>query len=128
MLWICDYLPPINLWNFPKMINQNHPKAKELSAATQHVINHLHILRDEIKLMAEQNEELAVKLWPLWEANEFAIQDLWGFEKNSANHKDWYKFPYCTCPKLDNNDAFPYRQYVKASCPIHGYWTKNENN
>ena len=62
-----------------------------------------------LKTMAEQITKL-----------EFKLQRLWGFQENVNFHRFW-ELPYCKCPKLDNEDAWPYGYYYRNSeCPIHG--------
>ena len=55
-----------------------------------------------------------------WTANEFDLQDLWGFTPDPNYHMFW-TMEGCTCPKMDNRDAWgtPYHVY-SGSCPIHG--------
>ena len=51
---------------------------------------------------------------------EFLLQDAWKFERNINYHKFW-EAPHCTCPKMDNDDAWPSGYYVRnLSCPVHG--------
>jgi hypothetical protein len=51
---------------------------------------------------------------------EFELQDLWGFPRDARYHKFWLR-PKCTCPKLDNEDAYPTGFYTtNQECPIHG--------
>ena len=50
---------------------------------------------------------------------EFKLQAEWGFELDSRRHY-WYKVPKCSCPRMDNEDAAPYRQYIDRGCIIHG--------
>ena len=50
---------------------------------------------------------------------EFALQDQWGFERNAKFHRFWER-PKCTCPMLDNSDAYPTGRYViNRECPVH---------
>ena len=65
------------------------------------------------------DENLLAKLDSAFTANEFYLQNLWGFEENIDFHKFW-EAPKCTCPKLDNNDQYPTGYYsYNQSCPIH---------
>lgn len=51
---------------------------------------------------------------------EFELQELWGFSKDARFHKFW-ELPKCTCPKIDNADAYPTGYYIYSdNCPIHG--------
>lgn len=59
----------------------------------------------------------------LWEQTEFLLQELWGFPKDSKYHKFW-EMSGCTCPKMDNDDAYPTGYYTRdGSCPLHGEHT-----
>ena len=51
---------------------------------------------------------------------EFLLQDAWKFPRDANFHRFW-EMPHCTCPKMDNEDAYPSDYYVlNLSCPIHG--------
>lgn len=51
---------------------------------------------------------------------ELQLQRLWGFEENLNYYKFWL-VPYCHCPRIDNEDNYPYGYYViNCGCPIHG--------
>jgi hypothetical protein len=50
---------------------------------------------------------------------EFELQDAWGFNQSVMYHRFW-ELPKCNCPKYDNQDAYPYRQYINLTCPLHG--------
>jgi hypothetical protein len=48
------------------------------------------------------------------------LQELWGFPQNMNYIKTW-KYPYCKCPKTENDDRYPYGPYwTSEDCPIHG--------
>jgi hypothetical protein len=50
---------------------------------------------------------------------EFHLQKLWGFKQEKRYHRFWY-YPKCMCPKMDNDDRYPYESYiVKKGCPLH---------
>src|ERR1035437_6269419 len=50
---------------------------------------------------------------------EFALQRVWHFPLDQNFHRFWH-FPGCTCPKMDNEDAYPHGYYTKAmDCPVH---------
>jgi len=71
-------------------------------------------LREEIT-----SSEYAAK----WEQNEYRLQALWGFPLDSKYHKFW-EMPGCTCPKMDNDDAYPTGYYTRSGdCPLHGEHT-----
>ena len=51
---------------------------------------------------------------------EFLLQDAWKFPRDAKFHRFW-ETPHCTCPKMDNADAWPSGYYVKTiDCPVHG--------
>jgi len=58
-------------------------------------------------------------LFRLWKRQEFILQALWRFELDEKFHKD-YLLPGCTCPKMDNDDAYPVQRWVSADCIFHG--------
>ena len=63
----------------------------------------------KIKVYAKDLEQL-----------EFLLQDAWKFERNINYHKFW-EAPHCTCPKMDNDDAWPSGHYIRNfGCPVHG--------
>jgi hypothetical protein len=100
------------------MINKEHIKYSSLSDEALATISGLHSVRDQIVELARQSEDIAIKLYPLWVTNEFILQDLWGFKRDTNYHRSW-EYPYCKCPKMDNEDAYPYRRYVAGSCKLH---------
>lgn len=51
---------------------------------------------------------------------EFELQRLWGFPEDIKFHKFW-ETNCCICPKLDNQDAYPFGYYViNHECQLHG--------
>lgn len=50
---------------------------------------------------------------------EFELQGLWGLSKDANFHRFW-EYQKCECPKLDNLEAYPHRQIINLSCPLHG--------
>lgn len=102
------------------VINENHPKYLELTTDERYAINELHRIRQALLTLAETSEEVAQKIFNIWEANEYALQEFWGFPRNAIYHKS-YNFPYCSCPKLDNDDAYPHHMIDSELCPIHNY-------
>ena len=53
---------------------------------------------------------------------EYAMQTVWGFDRDSKKHTWWLKPERCTCPKLDNMDPAYYGSgaIINEDCPIHG--------
>lgn len=63
----------------------------------------------KIKVYAKDLEQL-----------EFLLQDAWKFPRDVNYHRFW-EMPHCTCPKMDNDDAYPSGYYVRSlCCPAHG--------
>ena len=103
------------------MINKEHPKHAELPKEAIMAINKLHVLREGLLLVARSDKKIARTVFPLYKELEATLQKLWGFPINPEYVKEWY-YPYCTCPKVDNDERYPYGQYYQtADCPIHGY-------
>jgi hypothetical protein len=97
---------------------------KNLSDEQIVYILHLH----EMKLMIMDNmsktdvsdRDALVKMAENITSLEYQLQDAWDFPRNEDYHCFWY-LPHCSCPKLDNDDAYPSGWYVRSSdCPIHG--------
>lgn len=67
------------------------------------------------------NQKALEKLDQEFTANEFYLQEQWGFEKNIDYHKFW-EAPKCTCPKIDNEDSYPSGYYsFNQNCPVHSH-------
>ena len=71
-----------------------------------------------------QEGKISVKEYlELWTQNEYSLQELWGFPKDPNYHKFW-EMAGCTCPKMDNEDAYPTGYYIRVGdCPLHGEHT-----
>ena len=92
-----------------------------------------HILRlHELKLkvcakmeaLPPDNPEVEVGAKVL-EQLEFLLQEAWKFPRNANFHRFW-EMPHCTCPKMDNEDAYPSGYYVKSlCCPVHGEFNES---
>ena len=100
------------------MINSNHPLADTLSKENKRCIESLHTISNIVVNLAKESEEIAIILFPLWEEIEYSLQKLWGFPEDPKYHKS-YNYPYCICPKLDNEDSYPHLSYRTEGCPIH---------
>lgn len=102
------------------MINKALAKKQGLTQETIEKIEALHKKRDSLEA-----RRLNCSLDPdsfliLWTVNEYRLQELWGFPKNAAYHRFW-DAKGCTCPKMDNDDAYPSGHYViNQNCPLHG--------
>lgn len=113
-----------NIFNKDKenttVINKLHPQYKVLSDEQKEVITTLHHVRSLIEQAAHVTSGIARTLYPLWYKNEKTLQKMWGFEDNETYIKFW-QYPYCACPKMDNNDSYPSgHYYINGNCPIHG--------
>jgi hypothetical protein len=97
------------------------------------VIDKLHTLRYLIDknvkeiMVSRKNlssDELAGLLqtnYTIWMDNEKLLQKLWKFKAEDRYIRTW-NFPACSCPKMDNEDAWPHGPYiVNQSCIIHGW-------
>jgi hypothetical protein len=85
-------------------------------------IRKLHIQRLKmIEKMENTDEKDALrKLAKKIEKIDFNLQEAWGFEK-SPNFHYWWKVPKCTCPQMDNEDAYGTKyRIIDENCPIHG--------
>lgn len=105
-----------------------------LDHTTREVIDKLHILRDFLEdharrlMTTNDSEEYEVSVtdlikstYDVWFENEQLLQKLWKFREDKDYIKFW-TFPACTCPKMDNDDAYPHGRYVTVqNCPIHGW-------
>lgn len=51
---------------------------------------------------------------------EYALQELWGFGKDHAMHKFWYR-PKCSCPRIDNEERYGMKvgQIISGGCILH---------
>ena len=102
------------------MINHSLAKQRNLSAETISAIENLHLIREKLEFVAATNEPIAKIIYPLWVENEYTLQELWGFKRDSTYHRNWH-YPFCTCPKVDNDDSYPTGYYYRTmGCPIHG--------
>lgn len=104
-------------------LNERLILQKNLSESEVEQILRLHEYRLTIraKMRALPSDNPKVKAYAKdLEQIEFLLQDAWKFERNINYHKFW-EAPHCTCPKMDNEDAWPSGYYVKAlDCPVHG--------
>jgi len=104
------------------MVNKDLVKRLGISDENVKKIEELHVYRDSLfRLMENSKDHDALKaLDKECELVEFRLQELWGFTKDKNYHKFWYR-PGCTCPRMDNNDNYPYGRYtVSYNCPLHG--------
>ena len=105
------------------ILNDSLVHDKGVSASKVEAIKQVHQLKNVIFTMADNTDNIdALRMLANMYTNiEFQLQDLWGFHKNIDFHSFW-KFPKCTCPQLDNEDALGTEYHVyNADCPIHGF-------
>lgn len=51
---------------------------------------------------------------------EFELQRLWKFREDYKFHRFW-ETPKCKCPKIDNEEAYPFGYYIRnLTCILHG--------
>lgn len=102
------------------MINYDLARRKGLSPETIAEIEKLQEYREDLGNLYLNKSISAVQYRELWTENEYDLQDLWGFALNSNYHMFW-NMKGCTCPKIDNEEAWGTGYYVYSKdCPIHG--------
>ena len=58
---------------------------------------------------------------------EFNLQEAWKFPRDARYHRYWYRAPKCTCPIIDNDEAFGTgHNVIQANCPLHGFMLDTE--
>lgn len=105
------------------IINPKLAATRNLTDETLADIAKLHVTRYLTCKAAEAlSGESSPELTALFEsfiANESALQELWGFPIDGTYH-EWYEFPHCTCPKMDNKERRGTKyQVFTVGCPIH---------
>lgn len=111
-----------------KKINLKLAQQKKLSQETIKEIEKLYEVENIICNAIEKTNDPAQLqlLVDDWHNTQFELQKLWGF-KEDINYHPWWYLPKCTCPKIDNEDAYPTGYYIKvADCPLHGKHTWNK--
>ena len=53
-----------------------------------------------------------------WRKNQERLQEMWGFEPNNAKWCEYKYIPFCTCPKMDNDDMGEHWVF-NEDCPVH---------
>lgn len=85
-------------------------------------IKRAHELRLVFLDMMEETDDRKMLRWlaSMVMLCDYQIQALWKFKKNKKYFRFWC-LPKCTCPKDDNELAYPSGPYwTDLTCPIHG--------
>ena len=106
------------------MINKQLAKHRNLSNETIKDITSCQKYRSNIIALMKScgDKDNLRQLYQDWVEIEYKLQELWGFSKDPKRHKFW-NLPQCTCPKMDNDDMYPYGMhggyYISEICPMH---------
>lgn len=106
-------------------MNTRLVKQQRLSKEDEQRIINLHIRKQDLFKEMERATLIGDKdelktLDTLVTDLEFVLQDAWRFPRDIKFHKFWER-PGCSCPKMDNEDAWPTGYYVRiGDCLIHG--------
>ena len=103
-------------------LNRRLLEQKEVSDSDASEIMGLHKIKNAIFFVAQNvdNTDLLKSLADEVTKIEFEMQHLWGFSIDQTFH-EWYMFPKCTCPKMDNSDMRGTKyQSINLECIIHG--------
>jgi hypothetical protein len=107
------------------MINKKLAEKQQLDDCTIQVIEQLHKDRDALLNIAvsavnDKGNQRLQTLYSLWLFGEHRLQKEWKF-KEDDNYIKFWNFPGCSCPKIDNEDNYPYGRYVyNMDCRVHG--------
>lgn len=106
------------------IINPELAAMQDLTDERISAIAKMHLARFRICTRASRLQSTSKKnlriLFDEFTANEYALQEAWGFEKDASYHS-WWEFPHCTCPKLDNAERKGTKYQIhNPNCPIHG--------
>ena len=106
------------------ILNPRMIAAKDISEESVVELVKLHNIKQGIFETAEfigkeKTDQLRV-LADIFQEVEFKMQEVWGFGRDATFH-EWYTFPYCSCPKMDNADARGTKYgVINCECPVHG--------
>lgn len=80
------------------------------------------MIEGQLALLASESNHVGVMRFLVdWSNNQYALQEAWGFQKDSRYHRFW-DIPGCSCPRFDNSDRYPSLSYIyNEDCPIHGW-------
>lgn len=105
------------------MINMQLANRLNLSDQAIAAIKYRQERRDHLIVLYSKKAISSKEYMEEWTSNEYALQELWGFPKDVRYHKFW-EMAGCTCPKMDNEDAYPTGYYTRSGdCPLHGEHT-----
>lgn len=107
----------------PSRLNGFLVEKQGLTPEEVETIKELHIIKDQLLDILEDGVNLSIA--EQVRDIEFQLQIAWKFttKEKGFNWNYWrfWTLPFCTCPKLDNEDNFPHGYYViNCSCPYHG--------
>jgi len=105
------------------MINLELAEQRGLDQEDIEDIEFLHNYRKCIFALSEEctRDGLQKELYKEWVEVEKELQRLWRFYPVDENYIQYWNFPACSCPKMDNNEAYPSGYYVySGGCIIHG--------
>jgi len=103
-------------------INEELVRSRNIDEAGLERLRELHVQRYSLEEAMKNTDKrtLLKELFYHWTINQYELQDIWGFERNSDFHPS-HRLPKCTCPKLDNDDRLgTLYKVVDSTCPLHG--------
>ncbi len=104
-------------------LNEKLLKEKNISKSNREAIEELH-QQLEVLAVESENENLSdeeyKQIGDSVETIEFALQELWGFNKDIAFHRHYMKLHGCTCGNIDNKEDYGYRRHKSGACKYHG--------
>lgn len=103
------------------MINKNLAKKMKLDKDEIRIIEDMQAQRRDYYTRMKVAPTADLPKWDdICTDLEFRLQKAWGFSQDINFHKFWER-PRCTCPKMDNDDTYPYGYYTTSlDCPLHG--------
>ena len=105
----------------PKMVIKKEVTDEKLALIVAGHARRYKICLDASKLDATNSvgELKLLELYKAFTANEFALQEAWGFDRDANFHPSW-EFPQCSCPTMDNRErsGTPYKVVI-SGCKIH---------
>jgi hypothetical protein len=104
----------------PCILNKDLIAKMNVSEVAQKKLCKLYEILDAVLEMAQKDDHPDAMYAHLIETIEFQLQKYWGFPQDSNFHSWWNLVPQCTCPMLDNKDAWGVHKIINGNCPIHG--------